>query len=88
MKTLKKSFHTPTTTPVDVQYRLKRADELLYQSWAFLQSVLPEALPDGKHAAAVEAVEAAIIVMQAAVNNAPIKKVQKSRKSKITFTDE
>ena len=80
MKT-KKSFATPSSKPVDVQYRLKRATESKQAVEMFMNAIDPSALPEGAHAAVLSAIVKLEAALEAAVKSAPQKK---ARDKKIT----
>lgn len=47
MKNIKKSFATPSSKPVDVEYRLKRATATLAETAMFIRAIDKKAFPEG-----------------------------------------
>ena len=88
MKNIKKSFATPSNKPVDVQYRLKRAAETTQQAEMFIRAIDSAALPEGTHAAVLEALRVVEAAVAAAAAGAPQKKARGKAAAKETPAEE
>lgn len=79
MKKPKKSFATPSTKPVDVEYRLRRAKECAESALDFIKAVHPDAFgsPDGGlHQDMLAGVYQLISAIGCAQDAAPAKKAR------------
>lgn len=79
MKAPKKSFDTPRRTPVDVEYRLRRANETHGGTYNFLMAVDPEVFADDAHKAALAAWEELQLALDRLEKLAPKKAARKKK---------
>jgi hypothetical protein len=80
MKNIKKSFATPSNKPVDVQYRLKRANESLAALEMFVQAIDPACFPE-VHADILSQIGSLSSSLLSATNAAPAKKARGKKAS-------
>lgn len=86
MKTKMKSFQAPSSKPVDVEYRLRRALESVTNVLMFVKSVDPSALPEGKHADAMSAIDSLAALLLEAMDLAPKKRARKAKAAREAVT--
>lgn len=77
----KKSFENPSNKPVDVEYRLRRAQQSIEEALIFIRAIDPNVFPEGFHSDTVRAAETLSAYIAQSQISAPKKRPRKTKSS-------